>query len=237
MNRKKTFTLIELLVVIAIIAILAAMLLPALSKARAKARAISCTNNLKQLGLQIVIYVNDSKGCLPGPWAECIYGALQEYPYFWPVTLHNTEQITGTNQFDCPILRCPGGDTDTTTSDAGTCGQCRKENGLTAFTNYHTPNKDRYLGSDYSANYFVSREGGAYVTSAGGLKSYANIGNCRKPSKTAVFFEGAKNVVSAQSDVAFRHSNASNALFQDGSVSPIKKDFVMSLTSLDADLR
>jgi len=76
--KRKIFTLIELLIVIAIIAILAAMLLPALNKARERAKATECTNNLKTVGMVIALYCDEFNGTFP-----VYYSSGGTTSYYW----------------------------------------------------------------------------------------------------------------------------------------------------------
>lgn len=117
----RAFTLIELLVVIAIIAILAAMLLPALAKAKQKAQQSMCINNVKQLGLGMLLYVGDANDMYAGAASANTYGPHLEDWIYWRgagntptingvlMTLDKSPLIkllgtgTSTNIFRCPM--------------------------------------------------------------------------------------------------------------------------------------
>ncbi len=118
-DARHAFTLIELLVVIAIIAILAAMLLPALSKAKAKGHQISCVNNVKQISLAFHSYIGDFNDAFPAGGAKSPIDPQAEDWIYW-----NAEDATITNptrsdhnkspivpyigNYNTNLFRCPG---------------------------------------------------------------------------------------------------------------------------------
>ncbi len=165
-NLRKTagFTLIELLVVIAIIAILAALLLPALSSAKIRAKEIGCKSNLKQLGLVIQLYMNDSNGSMMP------YSGLTWQPTLRPVYA-NVDAV-----MLCPLTTIhnppPGADTG---GDYKTAWFCPR--GGTNYSGSYTMNGWLYTGIPFST-----------VNNTPGFNKESAVS---KPTLTPVFADGS----------------------------------------------
>ena len=197
-NVRKSFTLIELLVVIAIIAILAAMLLPALSKARERAKAVQCRGNLKQIGLGHGFYQEDYKEWIV---RVKVYSVPQNVIYYADILSYLiSKRENGNDPFmNAKLFSCP---CETRVADHLSC---------------HYGLNQRLCGYD---------AGQRKVTQViRPSQAILNLDNARlKPDDSS----GNPAIDYAiASRISFRHNNATHVLFFDGHVDSKKQDYLI----------
>ncbi len=209
--KKRTFTLIELLVVVAIIAILAAILLPALSKARSRAKMAGCQSSLKQIASAILLYPGDNHDFFP-PVISGIYGSSND-PYRkylfagnivaylgFPEPLHPTTGAVNYYQglYSIKLLYCPASSNTDSIS-------------LTGYNPYLS-------GTSETTNPVANR---LKVFKVGGVKHATRKILVSDWQAGGAFFNNATGSgVTGNVDLYNRHNKQMNYAFVDGHVKP-----------------